>query len=166
MRFDIMNKKTGGMKMKLAEALLIKGNLQNKLNDLRNRLENNALVALDENPAEDPIELMKETKSTINELKKYTILINLTNASVIWEGRTITELLAEREYMKNELSIFRNFLDEASRTGSRTRGTEIKIVSTVSVKELQKNLDNMASELRKLEIKIQELNWTTELLEK
>ena len=42
--------------------------------------------------------------------------------------------------------------------------TEIKIVSTVPVSELQKTVDSLSKELRTVDEKIQELNWTTELV--
>lgn len=42
--------------------------------------------------------------------------------------------------------------------------TEIKIVSTVPVPEIQKTVDGLAKELRNVDEKIQELNWTTELV--
>ena len=42
--------------------------------------------------------------------------------------------------------------------------TEIKIVSTVPVTEIQKTVDGLAKELRNVDEKIQELNWTTELV--
>ena len=42
--------------------------------------------------------------------------------------------------------------------------TEIKIVSTVPVSEIQKTVDGLSKELRNVDEKIQELNWTTELV--
>lgn len=42
--------------------------------------------------------------------------------------------------------------------------TEIKIVSTVSVSEIQADLDELSKQLRTTDEKIQELNWTTELI--
>ena len=48
---------------------------------------------------------------------------------------------------------------------SRRTVGEIKIRSAVPVKDFQKQVDQGAKELRQLEERIQELNWTTELLE-
>lgn len=42
--------------------------------------------------------------------------------------------------------------------------TEIKIHSTVAVGDIQKQLDLLSKQLRTLDERIQELNWTTELL--
>ncbi len=57
----------------------------------------------------------------------------------------------------------RGFLDNASAKVDRYTKSEIAIRSTVSVKELQKELDDCSKKLRLLDEKIQELNWTTEI---
>ena len=43
--------------------------------------------------------------------------------------------------------------------------SEIKIISTVNVANLQKELDQKSKALRELDGKIQAANWTTELKE-
>ena len=58
----------------------------------------------------------------------------------------------------------RDFLNSASNRVTRMTRTEIKIVSTVPVSELQKTVDGLSKELRTVDEKIQELNWTTELV--
>ena len=151
--------------MKLAEALLIRKDLQNKLNEIRSRLNNNAIVQEGETPAEDPEELLSQARQMISELQKLMTLINLTNARLVCDGKTMTELLAERDCLKQEISMIRDFLDSASSTGRRARGSEIKVVSTVPVAEIQKMADSKSQQLRKLEMKIQELNWTSETAE-
>lgn len=42
---------------------------------------------------------------------------------------------------------------------------EVKIFSTVNIPEKQKEIDKLSKNLRETDMKIQELNWTTELLE-
>ena len=56
------------------------------------------------------------------------------------------------------------FLNTASDRVTRMTRTEIKIVSTVPVTEIQKTVDGLSKELRNVDEKIQELNWTTELV--
>ena len=41
---------------------------------------------------------------------------------------------------------------------------EIKILPTVSVQEYRKKADALSKELRELDMRIQRLNWTTDLL--
>lgn len=149
--------------MKLAEALLIRGDLQNKIYEMRNRLSNNAIVQEGEQTAENPEELLKQTDSLFSQLEELVTKINLTNALIEKDGKTMTELLAKRDCLKQKISMYRDFLSEASMTGKRARGSEIKVISAVSVAELQKEIDKKAKELRSLEIEIQELNWTNDL---
>ena len=149
--------------MKLAEALLIRKDLQNKLSEMRCRLNNNAIVQEGETPAEDPELLLQQSRRMFGELQKLMTQINLCNARVICEGKTMTELLAERDCLKQEISMIRDFLDSASSTGRRARGSEIKVISTVAVADIQKLADSRSAQLRKLEMKIQQLNWTTEI---
>ena len=77
----------------------------------------------------------------------------------------MTELLSKRDCLKLKINSYRNFLNSASATGKRARASEIKIKSTVDVALLQKEIDSLSAELRKLEILIQELNWTNDLLD-
>ena len=151
--------------MKLAEALVIRADLQTRINELENRLQNNATVQEGEHPAEDPKALIAELGRTMAELERLITAINLTNAGVKADGTTMTGLLARRDCLKRHHSILRTMLDSASIPQHRTRANEIIIKSTVSVPELQKECDRMATELRKLELRIQELNWLSELAE-
>ena len=89
-----------------------------------------------------------------------------TNDRTAAEGeKTLSDLLARRDCCRGQLGIWRNFLSCASATVSRRTVGEIKIRSAVPVKDFQKQVDQGAKELRQLEERIQELNWTTELLE-
>ena len=58
----------------------------------------------------------------------------------------------------------RDFLNRSSEKVSRYTKTEIRILSTVSVADIQKEVDKLSKELRETDETIQGLNWTTELL--
>ena len=45
------------------------------------------------------------------------------------------------------------------------RNSEIKILPTLSVRELQKKTDDMAKQLRLLDNLLQQTNWMTDLIE-
>lgn len=90
--------------------------------------------------------------------------INLTNAATVFEGETLTALLARRDALSLELSIMRDFLRQASQRIDRYSKTEIKIFSTVDVTAMQKTVDAKSKELRQLDAAIQKLNWTTTLI--
>lgn len=150
--------------MKLATALSQRSDLQDRLSDLNSRLCNNARVQEGEEPAEDPQELLAELDGATAQLEELIARINLTNASTANEsGETLTALLARRDALTRKLQIMRSFLNSASDLTGRATRAEIKVQSTINVRETQKAVDNLSKQLRQLDEDIQELNWTTEL---
>lgn len=149
--------------MKLAEALMERADLQKRMEQLGERLRNNARVQEGETPAEDPKELLKELAQVAAQLEEITARVNLTNSRALAGGETLTELLARREVGQKRLALLRSFLENASRLFERGTRTEIKVVSTVNVREMQKQVDKESKALRELDTKIQAANWTTEL---
>ena len=151
--------------MKLANALSERADLQKRLAQLSGRLNNNAKVQEGQKPAEDPAALLKELDALSSRMEKLVAAINLTNSRTLSDGVSMTEMLAKRDALKQKLSILRSFLDNASATIDRYSRSEIVIQSTVPVAKLQKQVDALSKELRELDEKIQELNWTVELSE-
>lgn len=150
--------------MKLATALSERSDLQKRLSELEIRLSNNSRVQEGEEPSESPEELLEELDRTVARLEELVSRINLTNSSTKHDGKTITELLAHRDCVKEKLRIMRDFRNDLSDKVGRMTHTEIKIKSTMPVSEFQKKVDSLAKELRETDELIQELNWTTELL--
>lgn len=150
--------------MKLATALSERADIQTRLSEIGIRLNNNSKVQEGEEPSESPQELMNELDRLIIRMEELISRINLTNSKTMYDGRTITELLAHRDCLKSKIQIMRNFLDNSSNKVNRMTHTEIKIKSTVPVSEIQKKVDALSKELRETDEVIQQLNWTTELL--
>ena len=150
--------------MKLAEALLERADLQKRMAQMSGRLRNNARVQEGEKPAEDPKALLKELAEMTSRLEKLVSDINLTNSETRVNGEPLTRLLSRRDAWKQQIQILREFLDAASALSDRARQSEIKIVSTVGVAEMQKELDKKSKALRELDGAIQAANWTTELV--
>ena len=151
--------------MKLANALSQRTELQTRIRQLESRLNNNAQVQEGERPAEDPMELLKELDGDYARLEELISAINRTNNSTAVEGGiTLSDLLARRDWLKGRLSVLRSFLDSASALVRRHSASEIKVKSTVNVRQLQKQVDGLSKDLRELEETIQEKNWTTELM--
>ena len=90
--------------------------------------------------------------------------INHTNNMTKSGDTTLTDLIAKRDCLKERIRIMRDFLNASSEKVSRYSKTEIRIKSTVPVSKLQKQVDACSRELRETDEKIQELNWTTELI--
>lgn len=149
--------------MKLAEALQERADLNSKINELRSRLSNNATVQEGEAPAENPAELLSQLDECAARLEELIARINATNCATVTERGTLTELIARRDCLTLRLSAYRNLVDEASCLAPRATRTEIKIVSAVDVKKVQKEADELAKELRLTDNLIQQSNWLTEL---
>ena len=150
--------------MKLAQALADRAAAQQRIELLRSRIIANAKVQQGEEPAEDPRELLVQLDQATTQLDELIARINLTNAQMTIDGQTLTQLLAQRDCLRLKVGVLRDFLDSASATVMRATHSEIKILPSVAVAPLQKQVDALSKELRELEGKIQELNWTTELM--
>ncbi|MBR4580049.1 MAG: DIP1984 family protein [Lachnospiraceae bacterium] len=150
--------------MKLASALTERADLQKRISELSMRLNNNAKVQEGEEPSEDPKELLNELNKDFVRLEELIARINKTNNATKSGDYSLTDLIAKRDCLKHRIGILRDFLNRSSEKVSRYTKTEIRILSTVSVSELQKEVDALSKELRETDETIQGLNWTTELL--
>ena len=123
-----------------------------------------AKVQEGETPAEDPLRLIGLLNAECSAYEELIRRINLTNAATVLDGQTLTALLARRDALSLEISILRDFLQQASQRIDRYSKTEIKILSTVDVTAMQKTVDAKSKELRQLDAAIQKLNWNTTLI--
>lgn len=150
--------------MKLAEALNLRADLNKRIAQLQSRLTTNAKTQEGEAPAEAPEALLAELKSCITQLEDLICRINETNCRTQDGDATLTALLAKRDALTLHNAVLRAFLSAASEKADRYSLKEIRVVSTVNVAALQKDVDAAARELRTLDTRIQQLNWNTELL--
>ncbi len=150
--------------MKLAQALSERSDIKARIAQLRSRLLSNAKVQEGEKPAEDPAALTAELDELLRRLEELIARINLTNAQTVSGGESLTALLARRDCLTLRVDILRQFLDEAGSTVTRGMRSEIKILSTVNIRKQRAEVDRLSQTLRELDMRIQELNWTTELL--
>ena len=151
--------------MKLAEALQERADLNRKIEQLQDRLNNNVLVQDGEQTAEDPKKLKYELDSSILRLADLIAHINQTNCTTIVEGQTLTALIAKKDTLSLKIRLYKEITSTASQTSYRARNTEIKIKSTISVADWQAEIDRMARELRLLDNQLQQSNWSTDLVE-
>ena len=151
--------------MKLAESLQERADLNRRIDQLRIRIQNNVLVQEGEKPAEDPDKLIKELDECLKRLEYLMYRINLTNCQYTVDGETLTELIARKDVLKLKQSAYRDTIYAASQSAHRARNTEIKILTVIKVDALQKKADALAKEIRLLDNKIQQANWTADLME-
>lgn len=150
--------------MKLAEALNLRADLQKRIANLRERLIKNAKVQEGDTPSEDPNMLLNELNDNIIELENIIKLINKTNSSTYVDNESISDIIAKRDALGLKISILRSFVSESADRIDRYSNKEIKILSTVNVAEMQKQVDNLSKEYRLIDTKLQGLNWTTDII--
>lgn len=151
--------------MKLAEALILRADYKKRVAQLRQRIAANARVQEGEAPAEDPQTLLKEFEQVADGTLDLIKRINKTNTLTEFDaGRSLTDALAERDVLAMRRKIYEDLVNAASASQDRYSRSEIKFQSTVSVKAIQKQADDLAKSYRELDTKIQELNWKTGLV--
>lgn len=151
--------------MKLAEALIIRSDIQKRLTALNHRINNNIVIQEGSTPAEEPNTLIPEYIKLSAELQSYIKRINKTNNAVlIDENRTISDAIVERDLIMMQRNLYVNAVNKGSDLTERYSTTEIRNIASVDVKSLQKEADKLAKEYRELDVKIQAKNWTTDLI--
>ncbi len=149
--------------MKLAEALNQRADLQKRIAQLKERLNNNVKVQEGDSPAEDPQDLFAELDDAIHQLKETVFRINRTNLETVVEGRSLTDIIAEKDTLSLKISTLREVLENANVRSDRFSRNEIKFVRTIDVAKLQKQIDDLSKQLRELDVKLQQANWSTDL---
>lgn len=150
--------------MKLSEALIIRSDLQKRIEQIRIRLIANAKVQEGDKTVEDPTKILAELDQTLKDLGDIIKKINLTNSEVTDGKKTMTELLADRDVLLMKIKIEQEFLAAARDKIDRYSNKEIKIFSSVDITKEQCKLDKLSKELRELDVKIQALNWQFDLI--
>jgi hypothetical protein len=154
------------MATKLAEALLLRADLQKKLASLRERITQYVTVQQGEKPAENPNDLIKQAVGVARELEDLIYRINRANLHAkLSDGRTLTEALAQRETLIQQHSILTTAIGATRRQPDRYGLKEIKWVAVIDVSKTQKQADDLAKKLRELNVLIQEANWKSNLPE-
>ena len=151
--------------MKLAQALILRADTQKRIEQLKVRLLSNAKTQENESPSEDPKLLLKELDKLTSELFGLICSINLTNSSAKFDGMSLTEMIAKKDALALKANVLRGFATSASQKIDLYSNSEIKILSTVDVAALQKQVDALSKEIRELEMKLQEANWAVDLAE-
>lgn len=151
--------------MKLAEALSRRSALMEKSQQLRSRLKDCLRVQEGDEPAEDADQVINELDQTLDELRNLIYRINLTNTNTVIDGRNLTSLLAERDTLSMRTKTLYEGLKHLTEREDRYGRMEIKYVRMVDAKEFRNRHDQSAARLRELDLKIQALGWSTDLIE-
>lgn len=152
-------------KLKLAEALITRADYQKRIQQLKSRISVNVKTQEGEEPAENPNVLLSELDDIMKELTSLIKRINKTNCTIQYdENWTLADALTERDQIWDKRLLLAKVAEEASIRNDRYSRTEIKVVSTIDVVAIQKQVDQLSKEFREMDTKIQGLNWMTDLL--
>lgn len=150
--------------MKLAEALLLRADIQKKLESLRERINKNTVIQEGEKPSEDPNALLDQVTAISAQLMKLVFAINEANfTGMTAKDRSLTKALAERDSLVLRHSIVQAAASSAAKPPERYGVKEIRWVKTVDVAGLQKTADELAKNIRELNAEIQSANWQIDL---
>jgi len=151
--------------MKLAEALAVRSDCQNRIEEMKKRLIRSARVQEGDQPAEDTTELLVETERAFARLLELVSAVNRTNSKTAFDNeRSISDAIAERDVVGKRRDFLAGIADAASTRQDRYSKSEVRFVATVSVGKLQTEVDQLAKRYRELDTRLQELNWKTELI--
>jgi hypothetical protein len=157
--------------MKLAEALLLRADRNRSLEQLKHRIQVSARFQEGESPPEEARDLVAAASAVLDELEVLIRNINRTNSSTVMaDGRTVTDALAERDVLRLRYSMLRVSADAASGASQqvgfiRATRSELKYMRALDVKDLRQQASDIARRARQLDARIQQVNWTAELQE-
>lgn len=162
-------RRVGGI-VKLAEALSLRANAVRRIEQLRSRIASNARYQEGEEPAEDAAALLTEAGEVLGEYETLIRRINRTNAATaIGADGTLTDALARRDALRLRHYLVTTAADAAAginQSGySRQLRSELKMLSALPVGDLRAQADDLARQLRELDVRIQRFNWEVELLD-
>ena len=150
--------------MKLAEALLERKSLKEKIESLQARLSENAMVQEGDKPAEEPQALMAELNAAVDALETLVKQINRTNNTAqLPDGTSVAEAIVSRNLLRTRRETLEQVARSTSMQQHRYMRTEVRFVPTISRADLRKQIDGLAKDWRELDAQIQAVNWTAEL---
>lgn len=157
------------LKMTLAEALVERKGLNERLEGLNERLTANVHVQEGSTPAEKPEALLAQIDTALADLERLIVAINRTNLAAILpgqEGWSLMEAIARRDM----LTLRQRILETAIRSvqmayqRSAVSRSELRTIPTMDVAAMQKEIDALAKERRTLDMRLQGANWNVQLV--
>jgi Family of unknown function (DUF6847) len=158
--------------MKLAEALALRADLTKRIASLRERATACARYQEGEEPQENAEELLNLALALTEQQETLITRINRTNGATEMDGGsfTIMDAVARRDRLGAQHKLLTEIADAAA--GGKSRAyylrqlrSELKEISNVPVTALRGQADLLAQQRRELDVRIQQANWNTDLLD-
>jgi hypothetical protein len=156
--------------VKLAEALALRADATRRVEQLRARIVGSARYQEGEEPPENAQQLLLELGLVLDELETLIRRINRTNAAVEVEpGVTVTDALARRDVLRMRHAALTAAADAAAGKNlpglGRQLRSELKMLTALPVADLRAQADELARQLRDLDVRIQRSNWEVDLVD-
>jgi hypothetical protein len=150
--------------LKLAELLNERKTIKEEIKNVKQRLYLTAkLQEGDSEPVEPPSELKETLIKLHDRLNELIILINRTNVNTLEGGKSLMELIAERDKNKSIAEILHQLSENATPRPERFSKNEIRFIPSVDIKEIRQEADAYARRAREIDNLIQATNWNTEI---
>lgn len=151
--------------MLLAEALAERAEIQTRVQQLRQRAVEGARIQEGDEPVEDPRELVAEAERLLVRLEELITRINHTNSVTRFDEHwTITDAIAARDVCTLRHGLHNEVASAATARQDRYTRSEVKFVPVVDVAAERAAADAAAQRRREIDTRLQQLNWTTELV--
>jgi len=148
--------------MKLAAAFAERKDIKRKIQELQSLATSNVMIEYrkDEKKPEieNPMILMDEVVKLSERESALTVQINLAN-----NRNGLMEKSNQRDMYRNLSQYYRSLVNSSRGIGRGYRQEDMLCECTIDVKEATKMADSYANTARKLDLEIQELDWTVEL---
>ena len=131
--------------MKLAEALLERKSLKEKIQALRSRLDANVLVQEGDEPVEQPKALIAELDQSVDQLEALIRRINATNNTAqLEDGTSVSDAIVRRDMLRLRREAMEQVAESASMRQHRWGRNEVKFVATLNSAELRQQVDALS----------------------
>jgi hypothetical protein len=156
--------------VKVAEALALRADATHRVKQLQARIVSDVRYQEGEEPAEDAPALLAEAGTVLDELEVLMRRTNRTNAAAdLGADGTVTDALARRDTLRLRHAIVTTAANAAAgRTqggGVRQLRSELKMLAALPVATLRAQADDLARQIRDLDVRIQRSNWEVDLLD-
>lgn len=152
--------------MKLADALLLRSDMNKKIASLIDRIKGNCRVQEGEQPGEDPQKMLAEAFRVMQELEQLVGRINRSNLVIkLASGKSMMEAIAERDRLTSQHNLLKQTAMACRVEPSYYGTSEIKWKTVLRVDSLENQADDLSKKIRELNSAIQEANWKNDLIE-
>jgi hypothetical protein len=164
------------MSILLAEALKRRADLLDSAKDIKARIAGAAVNEMGETPEEDATALLEQYLAIVAEAQDLVRRVNLTNnlVKVHFNGVEYSLMTAvlTRETWKQQAAALRGVIaDIEGQIGSgrnayygRRNKDEVKMVSVLALKDLRARAESLSAQVSALDMEIQKVNFTAELV--